>query len=237
MLVFLSWSGARSKSVAEVFESWLVQVIQAVEPWISLDIDKGARWSPEIADRLERSKIGIICLTKENLSAPWILFEAGALSKTKDASVCTFLLDIQPADVQQPLGQFQHTTLAKEDIQRLVRTINRALQNSGERSLKDGVLEKAFETNWPTLNEKLDRLSNQRVADEPPQRPDREVLQEILDLSRVQDRRLAKLEHSQAFPRSETFTFTPPVSDVSSGSGLFSAFASKEKDAKKGKKS
>jgi len=219
MLVFLSWSGARSKKVAEVFKSWLIQVIQAVEPWISSDIDKGARWSPAIADQLEKSKIGIICLTKENLTAPWILFEAGALSKTKDAYVCTFLLDIQAADVQQPLGQFQHTTLAKEDIQRLVRTINLALLDSGERPLKDGILEKAFETYWPTLSEQLSDLSKQRVADEPPQRADREVLQEILDLSRIQDRRLARLEQIQAFPRSDNSALTPALIDVSTALG------------------
>jgi hypothetical protein len=32
MLVFLSWSGARSKAVAEVFELWLELVIDAIEP-------------------------------------------------------------------------------------------------------------------------------------------------------------------------------------------------------------
>jgi hypothetical protein len=81
MLVFISWSGLRSKHVAEALEDWLAQVIQAVEPWISQDIDKGSRWGAEIADRLERSKVGIICLTKNNLNSKWIHYEAGALSK------------------------------------------------------------------------------------------------------------------------------------------------------------
>jgi len=217
--------------VAEAFESWLNHVIQAVEPWISSDIDKGARWSPEIADRLEKSKVGIICLTKENLSAPWILFEAGALSKTKSAYVCTFLLDIQPADVQQPLGQFQHTTLEKEDIKRLIKTINRAVQESGERPLGDGVLDDIFETFWPKLNEFLTQLSNQVVPDEPPQRADRELLQEILEFSRIQDRRLAKLEQTQqpsTYHRSET----TPLTDVQSASALLSALASGKEQSK-----
>ena len=70
MLVFISWSGQRSKIVAEALENWLAQVIQAVEPWVSQDINKGGlRWSAEVADRLERSKVGIICLTKSNLNA------------------------------------------------------------------------------------------------------------------------------------------------------------------------
>jgi len=40
MLLFLSWSGTRSRKVAETFESWLVQVLQVLDPWISSDIDK-----------------------------------------------------------------------------------------------------------------------------------------------------------------------------------------------------
>jgi TIR domain-containing protein len=69
MIVFLSWSGERSKAVAEVFASWIGDVIQVVEPWISVDIKSGVRWSEEIRAKLERSKVGIACLTKENLKS------------------------------------------------------------------------------------------------------------------------------------------------------------------------
>src|SRR6266700_7074493 len=113
MNVFISWSGSRSRAVAEALSEWLRKVIQVVEPWISIDIEKGARWSPEIAERLEHSNVGIFCLTRDNLAAPWILFEAGAISKKKGAHVCTFLLDLQAADVEPPLGQFQHTSRDK----------------------------------------------------------------------------------------------------------------------------
>src|SRR5215218_11257815 len=105
MQLFLSWSQSRSKAVAEAFARWISQVIQAAEPWLSSDIEKGARWSAEISARLEESKIGIICLTRENLDSRWILFEAGAISKAKGAHVCTLLLDVEPSDVEQPLGQ------------------------------------------------------------------------------------------------------------------------------------
>ena len=158
MDLFLSWSGKRSKAVAEALKPWLRQVIQAVEPWISSDIDKGTRWSQKVADRLERSKVGIICLTPENLSSPWILFEAGALSKTKDAYVCTFLLDLSPEDVAQPLSQFQLTTPDKEDCRKLLGTINEAVRKAGERDLSDQVLDRVFETNWPGLEAVLANL-------------------------------------------------------------------------------
>ena len=44
MKVFLCWSGTRSKGIANALHEWLPRVIQALDPWISVDIDKGARW-------------------------------------------------------------------------------------------------------------------------------------------------------------------------------------------------
>lgn len=78
MKVFLSWSGERSKQVANLLSSWLCCVIQATRPWISSkDIDRGSLWFSEINDQLKDTSVGIICLTKENKDRPWILFEAG----------------------------------------------------------------------------------------------------------------------------------------------------------------
>lgn len=145
MKVFLSWSGKRSQQMAEVLSDWLGQVIQAVEPWISTDIEKGARWSQEISDKLEESRVGITCLTRGNLNENYILFEAGAISKTKDARVCTFLLDLKPTDIERPLGEFQHTKFEKEDVRKLLHTINGAVKKEGERALGEKQLDKIFE--------------------------------------------------------------------------------------------
>ena len=97
MKVFISWSGNKSHKVAMIFREWLPSVIQSLEPYVSSeDIDKGARWSSDIAKELEDSTFGILCVTKDNLHAPWLSFEAGALSKTMDKSFVTpFLFDIK----------------------------------------------------------------------------------------------------------------------------------------------
>jgi hypothetical protein len=80
--VFISWSGQRSKWAAEALREWLRLVLQAARPWMSgEDIDKGSRGLDEVSRALEGMKIGIICLTPENLDERWILYEAGALSK------------------------------------------------------------------------------------------------------------------------------------------------------------
>lgn len=82
MKVFLSWSGERSKAVAELLNDWLCCVIQAARPWVSTrDLDRGSLWFGEINEQLKDTSIGIICLTQENRVRPWILFEAGALAK------------------------------------------------------------------------------------------------------------------------------------------------------------
>ena len=187
MKLFLSWSGPRSKAVAETFAAWFAQVIQALDPWISSDIDKGKRWREEIAVRLEDAKVGIVCLTSSNLTAPWILFEAGALSKLKESYVCTFLLDhSSPTDIEPPLGEFQHTTFQKSEVLKLVRTINGIVEACGERSLTDGNLSAVFETFWPQLEAELKKIKESREA-EPIQRPERELLEEMLEILRGQE--------------------------------------------------
>ena len=44
MKVFISWSGTRSKALANALHKWLPMVLQYVEPWVSdSDIDAGER--------------------------------------------------------------------------------------------------------------------------------------------------------------------------------------------------
>ena len=80
MDLFLSWWDVRSLAVAQVLESWLPRVLQVIDPWMSPDAAKGARWTNEIAFRLASAHVGLVCLTRDNLKSPWSLYEAGALS-------------------------------------------------------------------------------------------------------------------------------------------------------------
>lgn len=188
MKVFLSWSEERSKKTAELFFEWLPQVIQAIEPWISMDIAKGARSTPEISLELEKSKIGIICLTPENIDNKWILFEAGALSKINETKVCTFLLDLTPPDIKPPLSQFQHTIFTKEDIFRLMQTINQQLPLSGEKSLTEKTLNQVFERSWSEFEKRMNEIIKIRHTQTKESRSDRDILEEMLELVRRIDK-------------------------------------------------
>lgn len=184
MKVFLSWSGKRSKFIAEALSNWLEQVLQAAEPWISTGIEKGRRFSDEISDKLKESKVAIICLTNDNLDSKWIHFEAGAIAKTDDAHVCTLLYEIKPSDVEQPLSQFQATKFEKNDILNLAKTINSKIGNSGGKSLKEKNLESVFETFWPQLEDKLKKIPLASKTAPGSSRTDRELLEESLQILR-----------------------------------------------------
>ena len=95
MKVFLSWSGDRSATVAKALKDYLPDMIQEIKPWMSrADIRAGARWSGEVQAELSECRFGIICLTRDNQTAPWILFEAGALAKTIEGTfVCPYLIN------------------------------------------------------------------------------------------------------------------------------------------------
>ncbi|MBV4360259.1 toll/interleukin-1 receptor domain-containing protein [Pinibacter aurantiacus] len=184
MKVFISWSGQRSKETAEVLSSWIRQVIQSAETWISTDIEKGTRWNDKVNKELEQTKVGIICLNKENLSSEWLLFEAGALSKTTDAFVCTFLLDVTSADIKPPLGQFQHTSFLKDDVKKLMHSINSKILISGEKNLPEKDLDEVFEIFWPRLESKLEIIQKKLPSNSKSQRTDRDILEEILQAVR-----------------------------------------------------
>lgn len=187
MLIFISWSGTRSRTIAEKLRDWLPDVIQDLEPWVSsADIVAGARWSQEIGAKLDAAKFGIICLTPTNLAAPWVLFEAGALAKSMtDARVCPYLIGLQLADLPSgPLTQFQAQQAHREGTWELVRSIN----NSHSTPLPDDRLTRSFDRCWPDLEAALANLPMEPTA--PPVRPADEMLRELLALTRDLSRRL-----------------------------------------------
>jgi hypothetical protein len=183
--VFISWSGELSKQIAEAIRSWLPSVIQSVKPYYTPnDINKGSRWNAEIAHELEESNIGIICLTKDNIEKPWILFEAGALSKNVGSSnVCPIMFNFESSQLTGPLLSFQATRFEKSDMKKLLKTINEAC---GESKLDASVLDNVFEMWWPKLEEHIKSIIEDYKGESPQRdRSDRELLEEILSLSRM----------------------------------------------------
>lgn len=81
--IFISWSGDNSKLIAKALKTTLENQIFAntgLQCFVSdLDISSGDDWWQKIKSELRSCKLGIACITKENLIAPWIYFESGAM--------------------------------------------------------------------------------------------------------------------------------------------------------------
>lgn len=156
MKVFLSWSGNTSHRIAEKLHKWLPMVIQKVEPYISTEIEKGTRWGTDIAEELEKSSFGLACVTSENKDAPWLLFEAGALSKSvAEGKLAPLLFGLDQSDIQKsPLTQFQMTKFERDEFLRLLRSINDSIDGP----LDAGILESLFNALWPDLEKEIDAI-------------------------------------------------------------------------------
>ncbi len=198
MKVFISWSKSLSKECAVILSDWIKCTLQASEPWVSSkDIDKGSLWFNEINDQLKDTRVGIVCLTKENKTNPWILFESGALAKGLTVNrVCTFLINLTPADLDNPLAQFNHTIPDKEGMKALLTTINKEL---GDEALDDRILDQVFDTYWPLFEVKFSKA----IADTPvgeeleTTRSSDDILTEILYTTRTMDKKIRQLERGK----------------------------------------
>ena len=184
MRVFISWSGTKSEAVAKHLRDWLPNVLQSIDPYFTpSDVEKGARWSSEISLELSQSKIGILCITRDSMNSPWLVFEAGALSKElEDAHVCPIVFGIEPSDIIQPMAQFQATKFEKEDFRKLVGVLNERL---GDRKLPEKNLNTVFDKFWPDLDH---NISNALAAisddDDAPKPSLEEMVAEVLQIVR-----------------------------------------------------
>lgn len=197
MKSFFSWSGKKSHSIAMAFSNWLPCVLQAAEPWVSSEnIDRGSIWLNEIFEQLKDTNFGLVFVTKENQEKPWLLFEAGALSKgLTESRVCTILIDLQVRDIDSdsPIKHLNHTTLDKPNILKLLKTINKHLDQG---KIQEARLEISFEALWPSLELNIKNVLSSAPANEEPAREDKDVLNDILENVLNINRRVSRISHS-----------------------------------------
>jgi len=153
MKVFISWSGEASRKMADLLRIYLPDMLQSLKPFMSQhDLASGRRWSEQLSKELEESNFGIVCLTPDNLESPWILFEAGALTKHVEGRACCLLFrGLQPADVSGPLAQFQNRVFSRDGFQKLLIDLNDLAAEHVERAS----LLRIFEKWWPDLERQV----------------------------------------------------------------------------------
>ncbi|MEG0327756.1 MAG: toll/interleukin-1 receptor domain-containing protein [Erysipelothrix sp.] len=154
MKVFLSWSKPHSKEIAAEFKTWIQTVIQSCDVFMSdTDIELGSVWNDKIKGELRDSDLGIIFVTEENMSSPWVNFEVGALSfAMEDTRVIPVLLDVEEVG-NNPMSQYQAAKkFDRENMLKLISSINSAQK---ERKLPDEVLKNTFNAFWESFQGKI----------------------------------------------------------------------------------
>jgi hypothetical protein len=177
--------------LAEALSDWIPNVIQSVDVFYSSDdIRAGQRWNAEINAQLSETDFGVLCVTPENVGAPWLNFEAGALSKklNDDTRVVPVTLGFDPSALDDPLKQFNGTRADVDGIRKLVRSVAEVANSPAD-------VDKAFTLWWPELEGQIAQIPEPAddVALPEPPNPS-EMIKEILGIVKG----LAGRQHNDA---------------------------------------
>ena len=168
MKLFISWSKEHSMQVAYILKKWIPRIIQTVREediFVSdQDVNAGVQWDNVIFDRLDNCNFGIVCVTRENINSPWMLFESGYMvchNKRKD--VVPLLIGLSNQAIKDtPLAHFQAITTERNGIEKMISAINKA--QPIDLQVADDVLERSIHVNWNELNNELCSIKKQETT-------------------------------------------------------------------------
>lgn len=136
MKIFLSWSKSKSKEISLAVKSFLEGMFRnSVTIWMSSEsITYGSMFLNEIGNALKESDKCFAIITSENYTAPWIMYEAGAIairnyhksnSNAKNAVIPILFDEIEDNKFRgNPLDQFQRLIFNRNNLNKLVKEIN-----------------------------------------------------------------------------------------------------------------
>lgn len=196
MKVFLSWSGTYSRTHADIFREWIALIFPDIDFFISSqDIDMGERGIEKIEQNLSMYEFGVIFVSRESLNAPWLYYEAGALSRElKDARrrVAPLLIDCSISEIANtPLSFYQGCVLNREGVERICNSINQILA----RPRTENVLGKSLDAFWPDFAARLERI--EKPSEKKPRITNDLIIREIYDLKKILVRMQNRIESDE----------------------------------------
>lgn len=175
--IFISWSRSNSKAFAKYLKTIMEQEIfkdSGLTCFVSdLDIASGEDWWAKIKRELKGSQMGIVCITKENINAPWIYYEAGAMV-ARGYRVIPLIIGCDPNHLKDtPLSGNQRRDFYDErqfvqmmlDINQELKLITADGNPVGDKQLKP-VIKEAYDKLKELAAVELDSLKNMRVFNE-----------------------------------------------------------------------
>ncbi|MFY2791037.1 TIR domain-containing protein [Rhodococcus sp. MALMAid1271] len=190
--VFISWSGAQSQAIALVWRDLLNSTFESVEPFVSrADIDAGSRGFDDIKSKLDGSSFCIAIVSRATEMAPWINFEAGALSKQVfDAKVrvvpCLVDYDSE-SELQGPLKQFQAKMLHKEGIRETLQALAKVVGTEWDKK------QRGFESMWTHFDSEFEKGKETQSKKLAP-RGEKDMLKEVVTLTRDISEQVSSLQ-------------------------------------------
>lgn len=166
MKVFISWSGLVSKKVAKNLKATLEEIFenQPFEAFVSdEDIPSGSDWYQIIKKELQNSDLGILCITKDNLNAPWINFEGGALSmQHKITNVIPLLINDDIDTTSSPFKNYHHVKLTSDYFKKMLKDIKKLgnLSNPTNKHI-DLLSDKYFKDFFNTIKDLLSNIDKE----------------------------------------------------------------------------
>ena len=170
--VFLSWSGCLSKNIASACKDFLEEIFGENSTFVSFrDIPMGANWAKKLSEELEKDNCGIIFLTPENIEAPWLFFEAGALSAKKDANVVPVFFGVERNNFQDnPLFLQQSVVMTrskllnvktnkKEDLHIILKMVNDKLG----KPISKKAMNKKLNNKWEAFRKTLNNIGKEYI--------------------------------------------------------------------------
>lgn len=127
---FISWSGSEAKEKARALRKLIADVLPEAAVFMSdEDIAAGSLWLEKVTGSLDDAVAGVIIVTEENLKAPWIHYEAGALAtRVTRRMVIPLLSGLSPSDLANtPLSNFQALSISKDSVLEVITSFASAL--------------------------------------------------------------------------------------------------------------
>lgn len=151
-MVFISCTKNLSRECAKVLRDWIKYVSNTDTPLLSSRTnDKVGYWLSDHSDDLIDIKTGIVCISKDNINSPWLVFELGALiSRLGKNNVFTFLIDVDPEELEMPFSLVDSIRPNKEGMRKLLYALNFEL---GVKGLHKRILDQLFDACWPWFEE------------------------------------------------------------------------------------
>lgn len=191
--VFLSWSKPAARSIADALRTFLTDVVPSSNPWFSKEeIKSGERWVSKLGSGLNDSSFAIICVTVQNLTEPWLHFEAGAVAaRIDEPRVIPYLCGVDTLQLPSTLQQFQARQSDRADTLTMVKDIAVAVDEQADTA----TIERRFERNWGAFSLDLERAKLSVKDERKPSTPSLpETVGEIALNMREVLKRLARIE-------------------------------------------